>query len=219
MKVGIIDYDAGNLKSVETALKFLGAEYFVSNDPDKLLKSDKLIFPGVGEAYSSMGTLKSKNLDILLREFFKKGNPILGICLGCQIVLDSSEENNTTCLGIVPGTSKEFSHNMGLKIPHMGWNQVNQARNHYLFNDIPDNSSFYFVHSYYPEPSNPMTTIAKTDYGISFSSAFSVENLVAVQFHPEKSGPHGLKMLDNFIKPGRKQASCSAMLPKWKGAN
>jgi len=204
LKVGIIDYDAGNLKSVETALKYLGAEYFVSSDPDRLLKSDKLIFPGVGEAYSSMEILKTRSLDIMLRDYFIKGNPILGICLGCQIVLDSSEERDTSCLGLVPGNSKEFSHNMGLKIPHMGWNQVKQSGQHYLFTDIPDNSSFYFVHSYYPEPSSPGTTIAKTDYGISFSSAFSMENLVAVQFHPEKSGPHGLKMLDNFIKPNWK---------------
>lgn len=199
LKIGIIDYDAGNLKSVETALNFLGGEYFVSSDPDKLLKSDKLIFPGVGEAYSSMEILKTRSLDILLKEYFNKGNPILGICLGCQIVLDSSEERDTDCLGLVPGSSKEFSHDMGLKIPHMGWNQVKQSEKHYIFNEIPDNSSFYFVHSYYPEPENTNATIALTDYGISFSSAFSVDNLVAVQFHPEKSGPHGLKMLKNFI--------------------
>lgn len=200
MKIGIIDYDAGNLKSVETALNFLGSEYFVSSDPEKLIQSDKLIFPGVGEASSSMGILKSRFLDVLIKDFFKKGNPILGICMGCQIVLDSSEESNTECLGLVSGRSKEFSHDMGLKIPHMGWNQVKQTGNNYIFNDIPDNSSFYFVHSYFPEPENIDLSIAFTDYGISFSSAFSVDNLVAVQFHPEKSGPHGLHMLENFIK-------------------
>ncbi|MCK5153628.1 MAG: imidazole glycerol phosphate synthase subunit HisH [Spirochaetales bacterium] len=200
MKIGIIDYDAGNLKSVETALNFLGADYFVSSDPHKLIKSDKLIFPGVGEASSSMGILQSGSLDHLIKEYFKKGNPILGICLGCQIVLDSSEERNTKCLGLIPGVSREFSHEMGLKVPHMGWNQVGQLSKHYIFNDIPDNSSFYFVHSYYPEPEHHDASIASTNYGISFSSAFSVDNLVAVQFHPEKSGPYGLKMLDNFIK-------------------
>jgi len=200
LKIGIIDYDAGNLKSVETALKFLGVEYFISSDPEKLIKSDKLIFPGVGEAFSSMKILKSGNLDVLLKEYFKKGNPILGICLGCQIVLNSSEERNTECLGLLPGISKEFSHDMGLKIPHMGWNQVKQTGNHYIFKGIPDNTSFYFVHSYYPEPENMDSSIAFTEYGISFSSAFSLENLVAVQFHPEKSGPHGLHMLENFIR-------------------
>ena len=199
MKIGILNYDAGNLKSVETALAYLGAKYFVSSDPYELAKSDKLIFPGVGEAQSSMKILKKRGLDIFLREYFKKGNPILGICLGCQIVLDSSEERNTKCVGLVPGNSKEFSHNMGLKIPHMGWNQVQSTNNHYIFKDIPNNSSFYFVHSYYPDPDNQNAVIALTDYGISFSSAFSVDNLVAVQFHPEKSGPHGLKLLDNFI--------------------
>jgi glutamine amidotransferase len=202
LNIGIIDYDAGNLKSVEIALNFLGGDYFVSSDPEKLIKSDKLIFPGVGEAYSSMEILRSRSLDNLLKEYFKKGNPILGICLGCQIILESSEERNTKCLGLVPGVSKVFSHDMGLKIPHMGWNQVQSTKEHYIFKDIPNNSSFYFVHSYYPEPDNSDSTIALTDYGISFSSAFSVANLVAVQFHPEKSGPHGLKMLDNFIKQG-----------------
>lgn len=201
LKIGIIDYDAGNLKSVETALNFLGTDYFVSSDPDKLMKSDKLIFPGVGEAYSSMGILQSRYLDKLIKEYFKKGNPILGICLGCQIVLDRSEERDTKCLGLIPGISREFSHDMGLKVPHMGWNQVKSTKNNYIFKDIPNNSSFYFVHSYYPEPESSDAIIALTDYGISFSSAFSVDNLVAVQFHPEKSGPLGLKMLDNFIKP------------------
>ena len=214
MNIGIIDYDAGNLKSVETALDFLGENYFVSSDPDKLIKSDKIIFPGVGEASSSMKILKSRSLDLFLKEYFKKGNPILGICLGCQIVLNFSEERNTDCLGLVSGSSKEFSHNMGLKIPHMGWNQVQSTQDHYIFKDIPNNSSFYFVHSYYPEPENQDTIIALTDYGISFSSAFSVDNLVAVQFHPEKSGPYGLKMLDNFIKADRQQVGCSPMRPQ-----
>ena len=155
MKIGIVDYDAGNLKSVETALNFLRADYFVSSDPDLLLKSDKLIFPGVGEASSSMKVLKSRGLDSFLRDYFKSGKHLFGICLGCQIVLDSSEENNTECLGLVPGTSREFSHETGLKIPHMGWNQVKYSDNHYIFKDVPDSTSFYFVHSYYPELKYP----------------------------------------------------------------
>lgn len=200
MKIGIVDYDAGNLKSVETALKYLGADYFVSSNPDILLKSDKLIFPGVGEASSSMKVLKERGLDNLLINYFKSGNPLFGICLGCQIVLDSSEENNAVCLGLVPGVSREFSHKMGLKIPHMGWNQVIQQGQHYIFKNVPDFTSFYFVHSYYPELKYPETGIATTDYGITFTSGFSIDNLVSVQFHPEKSGPHGLRILDNFIK-------------------
>lgn len=200
MKIGIVDYDAGNLKSVETALRFLKADYFISSDPDTLKTSDKLIFPGVGEAGSSMGVLKERGLDTFLKEFYKSGNPLFGICIGCQIVLDFSEENNTECLGLLPGIAREFSHEMGLKIPHMGWNQVEFSNTHYIFKDVPDNSSFYFVHSYYPEVEHYGTSIAKTNYGITFSSAFSVDNLIAVQFHPEKSGPHGLKVLDNFVR-------------------
>ncbi len=200
MKIGIVDYDAGNLKSVETALAHLDADFFVSGDPSLLNESDKIIFPGVGEARSSMSILKERGLDLFLKNFFKTGKPLLGICLGCQIVLDSSEENSTDCLGIVPGISREFNREMGLKIPHMGWNQVSYRKNHYIFKDIPENSSFYFVHSFYPSLSSIETAIGVTEYGIEFSSAFSVDNLVALQFHPEKSGPPGLKILDNFIK-------------------
>jgi imidazole glycerol-phosphate synthase subunit HisH len=214
LKIGILNYDAGNLRSVETALAYLGSEYLVSNKPEELTKCDKLIFPGVGEARSSMNNLKKYGLDLLLKDFYKKGNPILGICMGCQIVLDSSEERNTDCLGLIKGTSREFSHSMDLKIPHMGWNQVGLTNKHYIFNDIPDKSSFYFVHSYYPDLHSSDIEVGVTEYGIRFSSAFSLDNLIAVQFHPEKSGPHGLKLLDNFIKPGRKQVSCSAMRPK-----
>lgn len=200
MRIGIVDYDAGNLKSVETALDSLEADYFVSSKPDNLMNSDKLIFPGVGEASSSMKVLKKSGLDIFLKEYFKSGKSIFGICLGCQIVLDSSEESDTDCLGLVKGTSREFSHDMGLKIPHMGWNQVEQQGKHYIFKDIPDYTSFYFVHSYYPDLKYPNYEIASTEYGIPFTSGFSVDNLVSVQFHPEKSGPYGLKVLDNFIK-------------------
>ena len=200
MRIGIVDYDAGNLKSVETALDYLGADYFFSSKPDNLMNSDKLIFPGVGEANSSMKVLKKSGLDIFLKEYFKSGKPIFGICLGCQIVLDSSEESDTDCLGLVKGTSREFSHDMGLKIPHMGWNQVEQQGKHYIFKDIPDYTSFYFVHSYYPDLKYPDYVISSTEYGIPFTSGFSVDNLISVQFHPEKSGPYGLKVLDNFIK-------------------
>ena len=200
MRIGIVNYEAGNLKSVETALNYLGADYFVSNNPTDLKKSDKIIFPGVGEASSSMKVLKKSGLDNFLKKYFRSGKPLFGICLGCQIVLDSSEESNTNCLGLVKGTSREFSHDMGLKIPHMGWNQVKQQEKHYIFKNIPDYTAFYFVHSYYPELKYPGYGIAETDYGISFTSGFSVDNLVSVQFQPENSGPFGLKVLDNFIK-------------------
>ncbi len=200
VKIGIVDYEAGNLKSVETALRYLHADYFISSDPSVLKKGDKIIFPGVGEARSAMRILSERGLDQFIKDFFKSGKPLLGICLGCQIVLKSSEENSTYCLGLVPGVSREFSVEMGLKIPHMGWNQVSIKGSHYIFRDIPDNGSFYFVHSFYPELDKSSQVIGSTEYGIEFSSAFSVDNLVALQFHPEKSGPFGLKILDNFIK-------------------
>ncbi len=200
MKIGVVDYEAGNLKSVETALNFLGAEFIISKYPEDLAGCGKIIFPGVGEASSAMNVLEDTGFGSFLKKSFKADIPILGICLGCQVVLDSSDENLTPCLGLVPGKAARFPEKPGYKIPHMGWNQVKIKKDHYLFNDVPDYSSFYFVHSYYPVPGNQEDEIALTEYSITFSSVFSRRNLVAVQFHPEKSGEAGLKMLQNFIK-------------------
>lgn len=199
MKIGVIDYEAGNLTSVETALRYLQADYIISGKPEDLEPCSKIIFPGVGEASSAMNTLKTRKLDSFLDERFKANIPILGICLGCQIVLEESEENNTTCLGIVPGKAVCFPAGLNLKVPHMGWNQVEIERDHYLFEGIKNNSSFYFVHSYYPLLADSTTAVGSTDYGIRFSSVFSYKSLSAVQFHPEKSGDAGLKLLENFI--------------------
>ena len=200
MKIGVVDYEAGNLTSVETALRYLNADFVISGDSGLLKGCDKIIFPGVGEASSAMKTLKSRGLDVFLKDTFKEGLPILGICLGCQIVLESSEENNTECLGLVPGKAVLFPRDMELKVPHMGWNQVETVKDHYLFEGIRDNSSFYFVHSYFPKLEKDENAVGKTDYGIRFSSVFSYKNLSAVQFHPEKSGEAGLKLLENFIR-------------------
>ncbi len=197
--IGIVDYEAGNLRSVETAMRYLGADFFISNDPDKLLKADRMIFPGVGEARASMDVLVKTGLDDTVRTFAESGRPLLGICLGCQIFFDFSEERNTECLGIIPGKNAEFSKDMGLKIPHMGWNQVRHDNRHAVFSGIPENSSFYFVHSYYPAPADKSYEIGATEYGIEFTSAAAVKNVVATQFHPEKSGEAGLKLLKNFI--------------------
>ncbi len=199
MKIGVIDYEAGNLTSVETALRYLQADYIISGKPEDFKHCSKIIFPGVGEASSAMNTLKIRKLDTFLRESFKEGLPILGICLGCQIVLDGSEENDTSCLGIVSGKAVRFDDSLNLKIPHMGWNQVKIEREHFLFEGIKTNSSFYFVHSYYPLLSDNSDTVGSTDYGIRFSSVFSYKNISAVQFHPEKSGEVGLRLLENFI--------------------
>jgi len=198
-RVGVVDYDAGNLTSVETALKFLKAEYIISSQPEKLQDTEQLIFPGVGEARTAMQNLRSRGLDQFMRDYFQSGRQMLGICLGSQIVLSKSEEHDAKCLDIVPGTTRRFSRNSGLKVPHMGWNQVYPVHSSPLFADIPGGISFYFVHSYYPDPQADSAVLATTEYGITFTSALQLDNLHAVQFHPEKSGKWGLKLLQNFL--------------------
>lgn len=201
-RVGVVDYDAGNLASVRTALKYLEAEYIISSHPEELEDTDTLIFPGVGEAGAAMENLKNRGLDKFLRDYFSSKRPMLGICLGSQIVLSKSEEKGTECLGLIPGVARRFPRNSGLKIPHMGWNRVSPAGPSYLFKDIPENTSFYFVHSYYPDPEEVTAVIATTEYGITFTAALKLDNLQAVQFHPEKSGKWGLKVLRNFLTEG-----------------
>jgi glutamine amidotransferase len=196
----IIDYNAGNLKSVETALRYIDEDFIISSEPDKIRNADRLVFPGVGEAAAAMKVLDDTGIGTAISEFYTKGNPLLGICLGSQIVLSNSEESDATCLGLVPGKAVLFSGNIGLKVPHMGWNQVTHNNRHKIFSGIPENSSFYFVHSYYPNPDDDSLIIGETEYGVKFASGISKENLVSFQFHPEKSGPVGLKLLKNFFK-------------------
>jgi glutamine amidotransferase len=194
----VIDYDAGNLKSVETALKYLRQDFKVSGHPEEVIKGERLIFPGVGDAGAAMNTLRKSGLKDAICHFFKTGRPVLGICLGAQIILTESEEHKTECLNLISGSARLFPGNMGLKVPHMGWNQVNYEKKHVIFNSIPDGSSYYFVHSYYPDPDDPHAILGRTEYGINFSSIITKDNLMAVQFHPEKSGEVGLKLLENF---------------------
>ena len=194
-----MDYEAGNLKSVETALAYVGADFFISSDPDRLSQADKMIFPGVGEAAAAMKVLKNSGLDRVLVNFAATGKPLFGICLGSQILFEHSEESDTTCLRILPGEVRQFSPGMGLKIPHMGWNTL-KHNNHPLFKDIPQDRSFYFVHSYYVEASYSDDVIATSDYGIEFTAAVARGNVMATQFHPEKSGEWGLKILKNFME-------------------
>ena len=200
MKVGVVDYNAGNLRSVELALKFLSIDYVTSADPALLYTVDKLIFPGVGEARSAMEILSSSGLGDLILDFHKSGKPLLGICLGCQILMTASEERNTECLDVFPGTVRRFASGRGLKVPHMGWNQVYHRGRHPIFEGIPDGASFYFVHSYFVDPDTTEIEIADTDYGIRFTSGVAAGNVTAFQFHPEKSGKYGLKLLSNFLK-------------------
>jgi glutamine amidotransferase len=202
--ISIIDYKAGNLTSVRRALDRLALPCRITHDPDQVLQSDRVIFPGVGAAGEAMKTLQDQGLDQAIKEFFLSGRPLLGICLGTQIILDYSEENRTPCLGILRGRVVRFSmpqvdeNGQSLKIPHMGWNQVSWTRKHFLLRDIPLESHFYFVHSYYPEPGDSRTILGTTSYGIDFPSALAYRNLVALQFHPEKSGPPGLALLKAF---------------------
>ncbi|HUX22629.1 MAG TPA: imidazole glycerol phosphate synthase subunit HisH [Spirochaetia bacterium] len=198
MTIGLIDYHAGNRTSVERALSHLGIDFLVAGSPRELEGVDRIIFPGVGEARAAMDVLMATGLDGALRAAAAASIPILGICIGCQVLLDRSEERSTQCLSIIHGESKRFPAGKGLKIPQIGWNQVAQAQSHELFHDIPNSSSFYFDHSYYPMVSDPDFVIGTTEYGVVFSSAFVSGSVAAVQFHPEKSGRFGLKLLSNF---------------------
>jgi glutamine amidotransferase len=208
--IAIIDYEAGNLTSVQRALNFLGQESVITNDFSQVMGAERIIFPGVGAAGSAMYDLKRLRLDQALMESYSDGKPILGICLGTQIIMEWSEENNTPCLGLIKGKVRRFPENLKgpagerLKVPHMGWNGVDLYRKHPLFEGIDPESEFYFVHAYYPAPMDSDDVLGETDYGTRFASVLLSRNLAAVQFHLEKSGRPGLRILSNFCKWGRK---------------
>ena len=195
----IIDYQAGNLTSVVRSLKALGVEGRVTQDPAEVAEGSRVIFPGVGAAGKAMATLRELGLDQALRESFARGVPILGICLGAQIILESSEENDATCLGLLPGRTRALPRYENLKIPHMGWNRVRFRKSHAVFKNLPEGAEYYFVHSYYPAPARADMVLGVTDHGVEFPSAIGWQNLVATQFHPEKSGRFGLQILENFL--------------------
>jgi glutamine amidotransferase len=202
----IIDYDAGNLASVFRAVSHLGFSCAITKDVNEIKAADRIIFPGVGAAGAAMESLQQTGLNVVIKEAFTAGKPILGICLGSQIILTHSEENSTACLGILDGTVRAFrpdrqtENGQKLKIPHMGWNGIRIEKSHPLLSGVGADDEFYFVHSYYPDPQDGDTVIAVTDYGISFASIVGLNNLFATQFHLEKSGRAGLKILDNFCK-------------------
>lgn len=197
--IAIIDYGAGNLTSVQRAVTYLGKDGKITADAETILRSEQVIFPGVGAARATMDTLRAGALDEVLKAFYKSGKPMLGICIGIQILFDHSEEEDTDCLGLLPGVVKKFEATPRLKVPQIGWNQVYQTRPHPIFQDVPNPGHFYFVNSYYSTPQNPVAVIGQTTYGVEFCSVVAHENLVATQFHLEKSGRIGLKMLDNFL--------------------
>jgi|SRR5450759_1418175 imidazole glycerol-phosphate synthase subunit HisH len=201
--IAIIDYKAGNLTSVARALQNIGESFLITDDIKKLEAASHVIFPGVGAAGDAMVNLRQKKLDSWLKDWIGVGKPLMGICLGTQIIFDYSEENKTDCVGLVRGSTKRFPDHLAyagraLKIPHMGWNNVEFRRSHPVFSDISSEAEFYFVHSYYPAPSDESAVLGVTDYGIKFCSVLAVKNLVAMQFHPEKSGRPGLQILRNF---------------------
>jgi imidazole glycerol-phosphate synthase subunit HisH len=203
MMIAIIDYNAGNITSVARALHNIGQNFIVTDDRKQLEAATHVIFPGVGAAGEAMSYLRQKGLDSWLKSCFHSEKPIMGICLGTQIILDSSEENGTPCIGLIAGTTKRFPNNLAregssLKIPHMGWNRVLLKRRHPVFTNVPEEAEFYFVHSYYPSPADMAAVLGTTDYGVNFCSVLAVKNLIAMQFHPEKSGHPGLQILKNF---------------------
>ncbi len=192
--IALIDYGAGNLKSVANALDDLQAEYLITNKSEEINSADKIIFPGVGEAASAMNKLKEKNIVDAIKLTQK---PLLGICLGMQLLSTFSEERNTKCLDVINVVVKQFDSSK-VKVPHMGWNKVEYKNVNKLFSNVVSGENFYFANSFYV----PITeyTIASTNYDIIFSSAINKNNFYGVQFHPEKSGRVGLKVLKNFIE-------------------
>ncbi len=193
MKVAIVKYNAGNVESVKNALNRLGIEPILTDDAETLQTADKVIFPGVGEASSAMNYLRERNLDESIKSLRQ---PVLGVCLGMQLLCESSEENETKCLGILPYRVRKFESDV-LKIPQIGWNNIFDLKSD-LLNDVTENSFVYFVHSFYVESGTE--TIATCDYGLNFSAAIRHKNFYAVQFHAEKSGAIGERILENFLK-------------------
>lgn len=197
----IIDYDAGNLRSVQRACAEVGMAATISGDAAVVARADRIIFPGVGAAASAMRSLRAKGLDDVLRAAIAAGTPMLGICLGLQISLTHSEEGDTTTLGLIPGRVVRFRlDDPKLKIPHMGWNAVTVTRPHPVLAGIRPGDEFYFVHAYYPAPADDRLVLAQTEYEGTFACALGNRNYVATQFHPEKSGRVGLDLIARFAK-------------------
>ena len=205
--IGIVDYNAGNITSVEHALEYLKADYVLSKNPADLKDADKIVFPGVGDAAYAMEQLKATGFDKFLKDFHASGKPMIGICLGSQIVFDFSEEGNVECLGLIPGKIKHFSDFIkdcesknSIKIPHMGWNDIEVCNGGLkLLDGVVDHSDFYFVHSYVIQPEDESVIKGYANYGIKVPSIIEKDNLTVFQFHPEKSGKSGLKILENFV--------------------
>lgn len=200
--LAILDYGAGNLASVNRALQHLGVSAKITANPETIAEASAVIFPGVGHAGQAMDKLRAAGLDKTMRQIMERRQPLLGICLGCQILLDRSAEGPTETLGLAPGDCVRFENDLRengekINIPHIGWNSIVRKRESPLFEGVSEDAEFYFVHSYYARPASDLV-VATTVYGREFCSVYGRNNFWAVQFHPEKSGEAGLKILKNF---------------------
>jgi glutamine amidotransferase len=199
--LAIVDYNAGNLRSVKRACDAVGVDAVFTQDPETVLRAERVIFPGVGHARTAMETLDRTGLAEALKQTLARGTPVLGICVGAQLVLDGSDEGPTHGLGFVPGRTRLLSTgDARLKVPHIGWNALHIEQSHPLLEGLHEADELYFVHSYYLDPAKPEYVYATTDHGPRFCVALGRDNLFATQFHPEKSGPLGLGLLARFAK-------------------
>ncbi len=197
VKVTIVDYQAGNLRSVQKALERFGVRPAISSDPKDVEEADGVVFPGQGAAGPAMRNLEARGLVDPIKRYIEEDRPFLGVCLGLQLLLDGSDEHDEACLGVLPGRVRRLPDTV--KIPQMGWNSVELPTSHPIFRRVPDGSYFYFVHSYYADPEENAVVAGTTTYGVQFASAVARSNLVAVQFHPEKSGATGLRLYAAFV--------------------
>jgi imidazole glycerol-phosphate synthase subunit HisH len=198
-EIVVVDYDAGNLRSVERALLAVGQCPRVTSDPRAVEHAEALVLPGVGSAQDCMRKLTSRELVEPLRAYAASGRPFLGVCVGLQLLFDSSDEGGgVECLGILPGTVRRFPTGSGLKVPQIGWNAVWPNGDHPILDGIPGGTYFYFVHSYYADPANAEMTVGYAEYGTNFAAIVARDNIVATQFHPEKSAAMGLRIYANF---------------------
>jgi glutamine amidotransferase len=199
VKLIVIDYGAGNLRSVAIALARLGFDPLITSEPEAVDNADIVVLPGVGAAADTMSNLAQRRLVEPIRQYIAGGRPFLGICMGLQVLFSVSEEGGEhPCLDILPGRVRRLP--AGLKVPQMGWNHVRQRSSHPIFDGIPDGAFFYFVHSYYADPEDPSVVIGETDYGVTFPAVVAKDNIVATQFHPEKSAESGLRLYENFLR-------------------
>lgn len=203
-KITMIDYGASNIRSAQKAFEYLGAVVELTADPAAVTQAAKLVLPGVGAFGAGMQALRQRALEPAIHAAVNKGIPLLGICLGMQFLFDASDEMGShQGLGLIPGNVTRFNFDASmpnLKVPHMGWNQIEHDGSHFLLQKVPDGAHTYFVHSYYCAPANPDHIIATTDYGRSFASIVGHKNIYGIQFHPEKSQKRGLQILQNFIE-------------------